>query len=128
MLPYSGRLAPRCRRVDNSPRNNFIKAERDCRKTIFQVISFALKMAWSREQNYSREQLMLSIFKKSRCTKFSYAGFRGQISPDLLSCCRHRIAFFKVHNLFNIVNQAVKHPLDVDLDMLPQRKPIHSFT
>jgi len=54
--------------------------QRDCRKTIFQVISFP-QNGLSREQNYSREKLMLSTFKKSRCTKYSYSDSRGQISP-----------------------------------------------
>ena len=48
-------------------------------------------------------------------------------SPDLLLCCRHRIAFSEVHDLFNIVNQAIKHPLDVDLDTTPQGEPVHSL-
>jgi len=48
-------------------------------------------------------------------------------SPDLLLVCGHCIAFSEVHDFFNIVHQAVKHPLDADLDMPPQGEPIHSL-
>jgi hypothetical protein len=42
-------------------------------------------------------------------------------------CCRHRITFPKVDDLFNIMNQTVKHPLDIYLDPTSQREPVHPF-
>jgi hypothetical protein len=50
---------------------------------------------------------------------------QADFPADLLSSCRHRIAFSKVSDLFNVVNKAVEHPLDIDLNMTPQGKPVH---
>ena len=52
---------------------------------------------------------------------------QADLRPDLLLCCSHRIAFSEVDDLFNIVNQAVKHPLDIDLDPTSHGEPIHSL-
>ncbi len=52
---------------------------------------------------------------------------QADLCPDLLLYCRHGIAFSEVGDLFNIVHQAVKHPLDIDLVPTSQGEPIHSF-
>jgi len=51
--------------------------------------------------------------------------FQADYCPVPLLCCRHFVTFPKVDDLFNIVNQAVKHPLDVDLDPTSQGEPVH---
>ena len=49
------------------------------------------------------------------------------VSPYLLISSCHGIAFPKVGNLFNIVNKAVEHPLDVDLHIPSQGESVHSL-
>jgi len=45
--------------------------------------------------------------------------------PDPLLCRRHCITFPKVDDLFNIMHQSVKHPLDVYFYTTSQGKPVH---
>jgi hypothetical protein len=52
---------------------------------------------------------------------------QADLCPQLILCCRYRIASSEVDDLFNIVNQAVKHPLNIDLDLTSHGKPIHSL-
>ena len=51
--------------------------------------------------------------------------FASDVSLHLLFCLLRGIASSEVKDLFNIVHQAVKHPLNVDLDMTAQGKPVH---
>jgi len=96
-------------------------------KNYFSVYFLCPQKGLSGEKNYSREEFMLSRVKKSKQVHRVqiFRLLRTDLPPDLLSCCRHRIAFPEVHDLFNVVNHTVKHPLDVDLDMPPQGEPIH---
>ena len=88
-------------------------------KLLFKLFFLYPQNGLSGEHNHSREELMLSTFKKSkqvhRVQLFRLS--RTDFPPDLLLCCRDRIAFSEVHDLFNIMNQAIKHPLNADLDM-----------
>ena len=72
---------------------------------------------------------MLIAFKRRK--QVYGAWFRGfllaDLCPDFLLCCRHRIAFTEVADLFKIVNQAVKQPLDVDLDLTSKGEPVQSL-
>ena len=52
---------------------------------------------------------------------------QADFSPDLLSFCRHCIAFSEVGDLFNVVHKTIEHPLDIDLDPTSQGKPVHSL-
>ena len=52
---------------------------------------------------------------------------QADFCPFPLLCCHHPVAFSEIGDLFNIVNQAVKHPLDVDLDLTSQCEPVHSL-
>ena len=49
----------------------------------------------------------------------------GTPDPFFLYC--HRKAPPEVEDLFNVVNQAVEHPLYVDFDLSPQCESIKSF-
>ena len=48
-------------------------------------------------------------------------------SPDLLLYCYHRIVLTEVGYLFNIVDQTVKHPLNIHFNPTSQGESIHPF-
>jgi len=45
--------------------------------------------------------------------------------PHSPLCSLYSIALSRVNNLFNIVYQAVKHPLDIHLHLAAQEEPHH---
>jgi hypothetical protein len=68
-----------------------------------------------------------SVVAEIGTPSLAHRASQADFSPDLLSSCRHRIAFSKVGDLFNVVHKAVEHPLDSDLDPPPYGKPVHSL-
>ena len=50
---------------------------------------------------------------------------QADFRPFLLLCWCRSIPFSEVADLFNVVHQAVKHPLDIDFDLSPQGEPVH---
>lgn len=50
---------------------------------------------------------------------------RTEFQPDPLLCRRNCITFPKVDDFFNIVHQAIEHPLDVNFYTTTQGEPSH---
>ena len=65
--------------------------------------------------------------RENKCNMHNYGGIYSRSLSRFSFMLRCAIASSKVSDLLYIMDQTVKHPLDVYLDMPTQSEPVHSL-